>query len=183
MPRIFIAINLPPLKPLMEALGELRQMGRALRAVAPENLHITTRFLGEADASTIESVRSAISDAVEPHSAFDLKLCGVGVFPNERRPSVVWAGVDAESAQPLVAINNRLQPLLEDLGFAAESRPFQPHLTLARIKARPPGALRDFLDRYDSGDFGTMKVKSVDLMMSQLLPAGPQYSVLASFTL
>jgi RNA 2',3'-cyclic 3'-phosphodiesterase len=178
MPRAFIAVEVPPLPPLLAALAELRDLGRAVRAVAPENLHLTLRFLGETPAEQLGAVAEVIRQQALKTPAFAFDLRGVGLFPDMSRPTVVWAAGQGDG--PLIQLAAALAPGLEALGFASEQRPFVCHLTLARIKARPPAELRQFLDRYRGESFGVVRVGSVDLMLSELLPNGPQYSVAAT---
>ena len=69
---------------------------------------------------------------------------------------------------------------LEEFGFARENRPFVPHLTLARVKARPPESLRPLLSRHAKTEFGTATIDQVELIRSELGPDGSKYTVLAA---
>ncbi len=176
--RTFVAVRVPAMPPLLEALGRLRQMGRAVKAVAPENLHFTLRFLGELDHEQLAAIGRAVRASVAGLDAFEMTLHGVGCFPNERRPAVVWAGVaDETGGERLGKIAGRLSDELELIGYGREERAFSAHLTLARIKARPPAALGTFLKAHREAAFGPIAVKQVEVMTSKLLPTGPQYSV------
>jgi 2'-5' RNA ligase len=159
--RCFIAIKIPGFDPLRRVLKELAQMGRALKAVEPDNLHVTLKFLGDTDLDLIGEIGSLVEQTARLE-----------------RPSVVWAGL--EGAETLTAIAADLETGLEELGFARENRPFVPHLTLARVKARPPESLRPLLSRHAKTEFGTATIDQVELIRSELRPEGAKYTVLAS---
>ncbi len=102
-------------------------------------------------------------------------------FRTPERPNVVWAGL--EGAQTLAALAADLETGLERHGFARENRPFVPHLTLARVKAKPPESLRDLLSRHAKTQFGTATIDRVELIRSELGPEGSRYTVLAAASL
>jgi RNA 2',3'-cyclic 3'-phosphodiesterase len=176
--RCFIAIKIPGLDPLRRVLNELAGMGRALKAVAPDALHVTLKFLGDTDIDLVAEVRSVVERTARSHPACALTLTGLGGFPNAQRPNVVWAGL--EGAQTLIEIAADLETSLETLEFAREKRLFTPHLTLARVKARPPESLAALLSRHARTQFGTTKINQVELIRSELGPEGSKYTVLAS---
>ena len=75
-------------------------------------------------------------------------------FPARNDPSV--SGSDSRPPSRLIALANDLEAHLEPLGFPRESRPFQPHVTIARVKGRPPHELADVFDLYGEETFGTV---------------------------
>ena len=156
-------------------------MGRALKAVDPDNLHVTLKFLGNTDVNLVPDVCSLLEQAARAHGPCVLTVSGLGVFPHAQRPNVVWAGL--EGAQTLVALAADLETGLERHGFARENRPFVPHLTLARVKAKPPESLRDLLSRHAKTQFGTATIDRVELIRSELGPEGSRYTVLAAASL
>jgi len=176
MPRCFIAVKVPALPAIVELIESLDQLGSAVRAVNPKHLHATLRFLGDVD----QEVQPLIGDAMEQATAgvgqFEMKLQGVGVFPDKRRPTVIWAGAEAQSAEPVKVMAKRLIEPLADLGFEPERRPFNLHVTLARIKRKPPDQLDRIFERYADAQLGTCTVEKVELINSELTPNGPVYS-------
>jgi 2'-5' RNA ligase len=176
--RCFIAIKIPGFDPLRRVLKELAQMGRALKVVEPKNLHVTLKFLGDTDVSRIGEIGALVEQAAHSRNPCVVKVAGLGVFPHLERPSVVWAGL--EGSEILAAIAADLETGLEEFGFARENRPFVPHLTLARVKARPPESLRTLLSRHAKTEFGTATIEQFELIRSELGPEGPKYTVLAS---
>ena len=176
--RTFIAVRIPAPAVLRPVLRDLGEMGRAVKAVSPDHMHVTLKFLGETDADLVPEVGSIMSAAAAAQKRCELTLAGLGVFPHAQRPNVVWAGI--EGAQTLQALAAELQSGLEALGFAREDRPFVPHLTLARVKAKPPQSLHDLLERHQKTRFGTASIESVEFFRSDLGPDGPKYTQLAT---
>ena len=110
----------------------------------------------------------------------------MGVFPNLRRVQVVWVGMDGE-IDKLRQLQKRIEFNLAPLGFAAETRPFTPHLTLARLRDRALPGERERLGQLIAGTkfetVHTIKVDSINLMRSQLTREGAIYSRLSSVEL
>lgn len=133
--RLFTAIDLPD-----EILLRLERLISALRAEALinwsplDNLHITTKFIGQWADSRLEELDAALS-SLTSRSAFDIELKSLGWFPNARAPRTFWIGVHGEALHQLA---RDTEQQLEPLGIAKESREFSPHLTLARIKTPVP---------------------------------------------
>jgi len=166
---------------LRQLLGEFASLGTAVRPVADDGVHLTLKFFGELSAEQVETAGEVTGAVVAEMFDFDLHLRGLGAFPSERRPSVIWAGVaDGGECGRLV---RELELALGEAGFPAEARPFQPHVTLARIKARPPARLAELLAEFAAADFGCLPVSTIELVASELRPGGPRYSTLAKFRL
>ncbi|MCC7147021.1 MAG: RNA 2',3'-cyclic phosphodiesterase [Phycisphaeraceae bacterium] len=160
---------------LSDALTELGTMLPAVRPVPAHNLHLTLRFLGESDESLFPALLDAIKVSTAGIGPFVVHLQGLGIFPSPARPTVLW--VSLQGAEPLQEIVKRLNPRVDALGFGGDLRAWQPHLTLARIKARPPQEFGSFLQRHRHAYFGSFTVHAIDLMTSQLRPQGPIYTV------
>jgi 2'-5' RNA ligase len=176
--RCFLALKIPAESALRRALKELSEMGRALKAVEPENLHVTLKFIAAAEPDLIPEIQAIAAAAAGRQHRSQLTLSGLGVFPNAQRPNVVWAGIEGPGAQTLSALAQDLEASLEAIGLTRENRPFAPHLTLARVKAKPPDALRALLARHAKTNFGTAPVDEILLIRSELRPEGSQYTVL-----
>ncbi len=179
--RAFVAVRIPALPDLQMVLKPLAAMRWPVAAVSPANLHVTLKFLGDIPTVQIAAIQQQLLSVVRRHPPFVLKVEQLGAFPSVDRPSVVWVGlVDAE---PLVALANEIESLLEPLGFARESRSFHPHLTLARIKGHSPRELFDIIRRGSETHFGTIEVRSINLIRSELQRDGARYSVISSHEL
>lgn len=183
MARAFIAARVPPpplLADVMRRIAGMAQGNKAIKATKAQNLHITLRFLGDTDPPYFAPIAEALraSAVMEP---FDLCITGLGAFPHAGRPSVIWAGVRGD--EPLRLIVDDLNPRIDALGFGGEQRAWRAHLTLARVKTRPPDELFEMLESMRETPFGIVPVRSLELMKSDLTPAGPVYSVVESVAL
>ncbi len=184
MPRCFIAVRTEAtdaLRAVLRRLGRLERVGAAVRPVPVESLHVTLRFLGDVEAGLFERLRGAMAQAAAGTGPLTMRFVGLGAFPNARRPRVVWVGLEhADALRGMVA---RLGPALDDLGFAPEPRPWEAHVTVARIRARPPTELGALLAEHATTDFGPVAAASVDLMTSELTRQGANHHVAASVKL
>ena len=182
--RAFIAIELPEeIKAKLSEIQEQLKKGRArARWVAPGSIHLTLKFLGGISQDTVSGVTQAMEEAALGTAPFRLGVSGLGVFPNEKRVQVVWAGVSGD-IEGLTQLQKELDSLLAKLGFAPESRPFTAHLTLARMRDEASPSEREALGKlvystaFEGGDF---QVASMSLMRSQLRREGPIYTRIAS---
>ncbi|EMA60266.1 RNA 2',3'-cyclic phosphodiesterase [Halorubrum lipolyticum] len=195
--RAFFAVDLPDrfADPIAEAQAAF-EGAEGLRFVAPEQTHVTLKFLGEiaddADTDTetddttpaladvIAAGERAVADAdVDP---FECAISGYGVFPSLDYISVVWAGVDAGSAE-LTALHEALESETTALGVDPEEHEFAPHVTLARMDdARGKGLVQEVVRERDP-DVGRFEVETVRLVSSTLTSDGPAYETVASFGL
>lgn len=174
--RAFVAIRVPPSPGLNEILAELGSLGRAVRPVAAENLHLTLKFLGDTDPDWLRDVGDILSGVGRRSAAFEVSLSGVGAFPSLSRPSVIWTGMAPE--EPVIQLAAAVEAALVEYGFSAESRPFRAHVTLARIKRRPPRELADRLARRVQTELSRVLVDELVLMRSDLTPDGSRYTPL-----
>jgi 2'-5' RNA ligase len=151
--------------------------------VAPGNLHLTVKFLGQVSEERIDAIVGAATQATACLRAFDARVCGLGAFPSAARPRVVWAGV-TDGAPAMVDLAGRVDRALAPLGFPAESRPFSPHVTLGRV--RQPGRNPELAAALGSAagrEFGRVRVAGASLMRSELSRGGARYTELALLAL
>ena len=115
---------------------------------------------------------------------FRLQAGGLGVFPDKRRPRVIWAGVREESGK-LATLQRNIQTATAHFGEKPDDRPFSAHLTLGRIKelrSREATTLREFIER-ENRELEGWPVRQIELFRSELGSAGARHSVVASFSL
>ena len=179
--RTFIAVKVVPEAKLQALRQGLSHMGKAVKAVTDAQMHVTLRFLGEIDPNSVPDLTRAIETATDGVEPFTMELQGIGAFPNAARPSVIWAGLTG--ADPLETIVASLSAELEELGIEPERRPWSAHLTLARVKFRPPRELAELFEKHRDTVLGRVPVRSIELIKSELTPQGPVYTDLASVTL
>jgi len=164
---------------LVDAQRQIDTAGAKMRWVAPENLHVTLKFLGEVadrDLAEVAELTAAAAGEVQP---FEFDVRGLIAVPARRQLRMVWAGVDDPTGRV-----GRLAGLLEDAlvgpGIPAETRALKPHITMARIKhARDPDGLRRQVDALGKEEFGTIAATEVVVFTSELTPSGPIYTPVA----
>lgn len=174
--RTFLAVQVPLFDNLRPILSRLGQMGRAVKTVPEDGLHLTLKFLGDTHPELVDSIVSEIQGALEHQTPFDVTLGGLGTFPNIKRPAVVWVGVQ-DKRNALASIAKELRERMAGLGFDEERHPeFRAHLTLARIKSKPPAELFELLADNQATEFASLRIDSVHLVKSELTPTGPLYT-------
>jgi 2'-5' RNA ligase len=178
--RLFAAIDLPD-----ELVIKLERLLNVLRAEAPvkwsplDNLHITTKFIGEWPADRLEEIKAALS-TLAPRESFKLELRDLGWFPNDRSPRVLWLGVHGSSA--LYDLARRMDDSLAGLGIAPEKREFTPHLTLGQIKTPVPlDRLRKKVQELQPAMVGSFEVDRFHLFRSDAGSHASVYRRLATF--
>jgi RNA 2',3'-cyclic 3'-phosphodiesterase len=179
--RLFVALEIPRAvrDNLATLIKELRTAGPKARWVRPENIHVTLKFIGEVPPDKLENIRAALS-GVHSECAAQLGFRGLGFFPNARRPSVLWAGIDA--SPNLQSLAGDIDRSLEKLGFPCEQRSFVPHLTIARFQ--PPSvheSLQSATAQYSEREFGSLITCEFHLIESKLRSSGAEYTTLESF--
>jgi 2'-5' RNA ligase len=179
--RAFIAVPIEASPSLRKLLRQLSEIGGPVKVVSPEQLHLTVKFLGDTPWTGVADVSRLLERVVGNFSAFEAGLRTVGAFPDLQRPRVVWTGLSP--AEPLGAIAAMLNDQLGDVGFPRENRSFQPHVTLVRIKGRPPETLRSLLMASRDLDFGGIPIDRVVLYQSELGTGGPKYTGLSEYEL
>ena len=177
MIRIFVGVPLPDA--VRERLEKLCHGLPGARWVAPENLHVTLRFIGEVDEAEAEDIDAAL--AVIRHPAFPLSLAGADCFGSSKKVRVVWAGV--EGSEPLIRLYAKVESALVRLGLEPEGRKYKPHVTLARLRGTPRRRVGAFLAA--TGPFRTepFPVGCFTLFRSFLGRQGAHYEALAEYPL
>jgi 2'-5' RNA ligase len=170
--RVFVAIDLDrEVRDRLEKLeSELRPLLRRARWVPAENLHLTLRFLGEATKDAADAVTAGLREALAGTPGFVVSVCRAGVFPDRRRPRILWVGLSGPGTE-LEDLQSRVERVVRGAGFPPEKRRFEPHLTLARFREperQVDSVLRDVSER----DFGGTSVREV-VVYESVLSRGP----------
>ena len=182
--RSFISIELPDeLKTCLEEIqGELKKCKADIRWVKTKNIHLTLKFLGNINETDTEAITGVIRSACSKYQPFDLKVTGLGVFPGPRSPRVLWVGMD--DSEILGGLQDEIDRGLASLGIEREKRKFSPHITLGRFKSsRGRELLLKKIPSLRGGGIGTINVKYVNLMRSDLHPDGARYSKISEVAL
>ncbi len=182
--RSFIAINLPDsVKRDIDLIAaKLHPAGPPARWVPGENLHLTLKFLDEITDAQVMPIRGAITLAASGLQAFEIRLSGFGVFPNERKARVFWIGIE-QGYETLKNLTREIDRAIVPLGFAPEAREFSAHITLARF--REPGPVDHLMKASSRMPYQSegIRVEGVELMKSVLSRDGAAYSILESVRL
>ncbi len=180
--RTFIALPLPPewTQALESVIGNLQDAtSRGVRWVRPSGIHLTLKFLGSTDAGLVPSILSGLDQALSGAQSPQLALSRLGTFPNSGNPRVLWAGVTGE-LDILEGLHRRVETLMVGLGWAAERRPFRPHLTVGRVRDHASGADRrriaTAITDCSIPRLPTWRPNVVRLYQSELTPRGAIYS-------
>lgn len=168
MPRLFVALDLP--ESVTKELARIQPPPvSGLRNVKSDQIHLTLHFLGEADIAQV-------SDALAPVSGrkFELTLNGVGKFPPIGKAKVLWAGI-RDNAE-LLSLHAVIGNALGAAGFPIETRPYAPHLTLARCGHKVPDSVVDkFLSQNHGFVLPPIPIEAFALYSSTNVDDAPVY--------
>lgn len=170
-------------------LGRLDPAGAhaaVLRPVRAEGIHLTLRFLGQTTDEEMGRVATACAMAAAANGAFGVAFGPLGVFPNARRPRVVWIGLH-EGDKPLLALHRRLEDALLSMKVVASRERYTPHVTLARVRDEAAPTARAALGALVTGwpprDHYRCAIDRLSLVQSTLAPDGARYTVLQQWPL
>lgn len=186
--RAFIALYPPE-----AVMTRLEQVQRSLRYplaragitwTKPKQLHLTLKFLADITVDSLPALKDAIATACQRTGPLLVRAEGLGVFPHQRKPRVIWVGLSGQLASLL-----ELQARIEATTAAwrqPEKRVFHPHLTLGRIRhisGQQTEVLAQKLSELAAADFGEWRADHIDLVKSTLTADGAIYERLATFSL
>ena len=184
--RSFIAIELPgELKLGLIQLQSRLKLGKQpwVKWVEPHSIHLTLKFLGSIPVDKIGEITRAMEEAAQGIPPFHLEVSDLGVFPNLRRVQVAWVGISGQ-LDKLGQLQQGIESNLARLGFTSESRPFTPHLTLARLRQQASLEERQKFGQLIAGTkfeaVYAIEVDAISLMRSQLTREGAIYSRISS---
>lgn len=184
--RLFFAVPLPrSLQAATEVVQRALQRANAdIKWVEPHNLHFTLKFLGDRPLSQAPALAEVARAVAAEASPARVGLCGLGAFPHNQWPQVVWVGCDS-GGSVLAELAHRLDEALDEAGLASrDKRPFEPHLTLGRARSnRRLKGLVEGLAQYGGVEIGPLALTSFALMSSRLSPQGPTYTLIEEFPL
>jgi len=168
MARLFTGIHIPPA--IAAALLPL-QAGVAGAKWRPlENLHLTLRFIGDADAVMQDDIDSALAEINAP--GFTLRLKGVGAF-GRRAPRALWAGVEKEGA--LIHLAAKIEIALQKIGCPPEHRTYSPHVTLAYMRGARQRHVNDYVAAHAGFESAPFEVDRFFLYQSHLGKGASHY--------
>jgi len=180
--RLFVAMDIPEdvRSALAALIAKLRPAHRNARWVRIEGLHVTLKFIGETSSEKSAEIKNTLA-SIPSSAPIQINFRGLGFFPNDRRPRVLWAGIAAGAE--LSALASSVDTALASMAFPREERAFSPHLTLARFDTpRGLDALHAAIEKAAPFEFGSATAKEFHLYQSVLKPGGAEYTRLATFS-
>ncbi len=164
--RTFIAVPIHPPRGLRKLLPKLDQLGPAVKPILVDQMHITLKFLGPTELDDIMPISNILKKMRTLFPCRKLAFKGLGAFPNAERPNVIWAGITDPA--PLIEMVDYLEQETEKLGYPMERKGFHPHLTLARVNAKPAEELFEILRDRENAEWGEVTVDTIKFFESEL---------------
>ena len=176
--RMFISIDVPITDEISSLLKTLRDI-KGIRVPPEGQIHLTLKFLGDTDEKKVTKLCASIREALSDSSSFDVNISGLGAFPNERNPRVLWMGV--KEPEELIGLADVVDETVRSLNLRCDDKKFSPHITVGRIDGRPD--LKDIFKENKGKGFCSFRCSSVKVMKSELTPKGAIHSVIDSIDL
>lgn len=184
--RAFLAIE--PSEHVLSAIArEQEKLRKEIRGqvswTRPQGQHLTLKFFDNISHLDVENISTIVKKRADLHSPLRLSVEKLGVFPDVRKPRVLWSNVTGEVGK-LLALQDVLEADFEALGFARENRTYRAHVTLARLKAfQAAGGIEKVLGRREHFNAGEFIARELILFQSRLGSQGAMYTKLAVFPL
>lgn len=176
--RMFIAIA--PAEATCTDLARIFSESDQMKWQSSDSLHVTLKFLGQVDEKRADEVAATLREIqVEP---YNLSVEGMGVFPNENDPQVLWAGL-GNGHPRLHQLRKNIEDALIPLGFEPERKAFVPHITLARLAAVSAEHVRQFLKAHQDFQAAPWTVESFGLYTSRLSAQGAEHTLKQDYPL
>lgn len=187
--RLFIAISVPEAvkREIARTQDELRAALSRSRVSwsNPDQIHLTLRFLGKMAKEQVEPMTGAVRRVCENFGELNLRACGIGAFPNLRRPRVIWVGVEEEPKQ-LLQLQKGIQAATQPFTLEPAEDRFHAHLTLGRVKEIRRDEVRALEKQtaiLQKKAFGAWEASQIEIMRSELSPKGARHTCLETISL
>ncbi len=184
--RAFIAIELnKEIKAKLDAFQErLKESCADVKWVNPDSIHLTLKFLGNIPPSSVKQVKEILNNVAKKTAPFAIAFSKIGAFPKMDYPRVIWVGME-EGRNNIIELNRNLEDKLEKIGVVKEARPFEPHLTLGRVKSpKNKEELKKIAESLNRSltTAAKMRVSGITLFKSALSSKGAIYTPLSHAT-
>ena len=148
-----------------------------IRWVALENLHFTWKFLGDITQKRIERILNELNNVKTSFNPMEVQFDTIEIWPKKISPrQLIWLGRDSKNN---ITENFKLMDKsLKNAGFEQEKRSFKPHITLGRFKLKHKLSMPIELAETATLKPVIIEVKKISLIKSDLLPAGPKYTII-----
>jgi 2'-5' RNA ligase len=186
--RTFIAIEIPSViqEKLAATIREAHlSPENGFRPVRSGMIHITLKFLGNTDSALLPRIGETLAASAKSYPPFDVQVKGLGAFSSWEHPRTIWAGLGYPQALPALAA--QIDDHCARFKFARETRPFSPHLTLARVSEyasrEKTTACVQALRQNPLLDFGKLTVSTITFFQSTLQAGGSIYTPIDTYAL
>ena len=169
--RTFISIDVPITNSIKDIVDEAHRT-RNVRAVSLKQIHITLRFLGDTDERKLPELCSRLKDVFKGFGQFDVCVKGTGVFPDIKRPRVIWIGV--EHPERLIEASDIVTKILDSMKLDYDGKKFSPHITIGRVEGKAD--IEGILDH--DAIFSQFSCTEIKVMGSELRPTGAVHTVI-----
>lgn len=184
--RLFVAITVPDevRDNMLRVQRELQPLvpRDVVRWTKPEQFHLTLRFLGDVPAGQVAGLQESLRAACAGTLPLPLRAQGVGFFPHARSPRVIWVGI-TDGTSRLLDLQRNIERAVQPFTAERGGERFAGHVTLGRFKTFQRQEIRDLVagaETMKTRGLGEWTSKAVELIRSELLPAGPRYTTLAA---
>lgn len=173
--RVFLAIPIvSPAQSVIAAFqSRLAESLDNLRWVRPDTLHLTLQFFGRTTEENLEKIKASMLSVGLKSKPLNVAISGLGVFPNPRRPRVLWMGFQPE--EPLKELHALWAQTLIQANLPTDDRPFSPHLTIGRYRKGERGSEQQLTDLAKSAPIVAFTVNELVLYQSHLKPQGAEH--------
>jgi 2'-5' RNA ligase len=186
--RLFLAIDIPlrEKESITTIQNQFKNLGHKISLVRSNNIHLTLKFLGDTPLGQVADINKNVAKVVNSTPIFVVSLNGIEVFPNFKKPKVLWIGLK-DPQKYLKALHEKINGKMMQLGFPKERGEFTPHITFVRIKKskgeikKKSSELKQRVVSMPPIDSEYFEVDSVRLMQSELKAEGSIYTILEKF--
>lgn len=180
----FFAVKIPAetKKRLKEYIEDLKGNIRFSRWVHHEDYHITLAFLGSAPEDKLRTAEKLVAESIKGEQPFPLYINRLGVFGKESTPRIFWC--DTQREERLHTLKDKVFFACKKAGFELETRPFKPHITIARKWAGIDSFQKSMLDEYNPFHDNPLEFTVSEVVLYQThLDKTPKYESVAIFPL
>ncbi len=192
--RAFVAIELPiEIKQAIRSVADrmlARLPGFTIKSVRDAHIHLTLLFLGDVLQADLPKIKMNLGQVASKFGPFDLDVAGAGVFPDYKKPRVIWLGINEVGVgeiRVLPELQTQIWAAIERVGVGVKQQKFNPHLTIGRVNQNilqtDLNQIGEVVKSENVGFLGVMHVNQFHLIRSELTPSGPIYTNLATFGL
>jgi len=186
MNRLFIGLPVDhtiteKLNPVLVKLASYKD---TVKTVSSVHMHITMKFLGNADSETTSKILQILPETLRQHPPVSYDAVGLGAFPSTQNAAVLWCGIKTDTSA-LLSLHGDIEKAMERLGFERDTRTFSPHITVARIRKgrKLPPTILQYFQKSSMTHFGSSLFDKITLFKSDLTPEGPHYTELLTIRL